>query len=239
MLKRVLSLVGRGIRETGQAIDRLGSTVQGNYAFKEQLSRHRRLQNFFDNKPKVGEKSFIAPNASVIGSVEVGDKTSVWYGAILRGDVSKIKIGSHSTIGDRTVVHGRSQPETPTLIGNHVTVEQGCILHACTIMDKSVVGMGSTVLDGAVVSSHAVVGPGSLVLEKQVIPAKQYWAGTPAKYVRDLSVEEIKAIEATSEKHTGLSQKHLQFHQLREDERAQLEHAESNQLPTASAKPQF
>jgi NDP-sugar pyrophosphorylase family protein len=109
--------------------------------------------------------------------------------------VSKIKIGSHSTIGDRTVVHGRSQPETPTLIGNHVTVEQGCILHACTIMDKSV--------------------------------------------VRDLSAEEIKAIEATSEKHTGLSQKHLQFHQLSEDERAQLEYAESNQLPTASAKPQF
>lgn len=153
--------------------------------------------------------------------------------------MSKIKIGAHSTIGDRTVVHGRSQPETPTLIGNHVTVEQGCILHACTVMDKSVLGMGSTVLDGAVISSHAVLGPGSLVLERQVIPAKQYWAGTPAKYVRDLSAEEVQAIEATAAQHNALSQKHLQFHQLSEDERAQLEHNESTQLPNTEAKPQF
>jgi len=106
-------------------------------------------------------------------------------------------------------------------------------------MDKSVVGMGSTVLDGAVISSHAVLGPGSLVLEQQVIPAKQYWAGAPAKYVRDLSAEEIKAIEATAQQHTGLAQKHLQFHQLSEDERAQLEFEESKQLPAANVKPQF
>jgi carbonic anhydrase/acetyltransferase-like protein (isoleucine patch superfamily) len=153
--------------------------------------------------------------------------------------VSKIKIGAHTSIGDRTVVHGRSKPETPTLIGDNVTVEQGCILHACTVMDKSVVGMGSTVLDGAVLSSHAVLGPGSLVLERQVIPAKQYWAGAPAKYVRDLSAEEISAIERTAEQHATLSEQHTQWQQLTDDERAQLAVEESRQAPVATNKLKF
>lgn len=105
-MKAVAAGIGRALRETGQAIDRVGSSLMGQYAFKEELSRHRRIMPLGnDLRPEVGKDSFVAPNASVIGDVKLGERVIIWYGAVLRGDRSGISIGADSSLGDRVVVH--------------------------------------------------------------------------------------------------------------------------------------
>jgi carbonic anhydrase/acetyltransferase-like protein (isoleucine patch superfamily) len=232
MIRRILFLIGRGIRETGQAMDRLGCRFQGNYAFLEPLSRHRRIQPLYNKKPLIGKETFIAPNAALIGQVELGNKSSVWYGAVLRGDVHHIKVGENSSIGDRVVIHvsrhgqitkGGSQAEPkPTLIGHNVTIEQGCIIHGATIADGALVAMGSVILDGAVVGHQAIVGPGSLVLTGQIIPDRQYWAGSPAKYVRDLTEQELQALTQLPNEYYQLARTHDEYHSLNEQQRYEL-----------------
>jgi gamma-carbonic anhydrase len=130
--------------------------------------------------PRAG---FIAPSASVIGDVTIGEKSSVWYGAVLRGDVNSIRIGAQTNIQDNTVIHVAKTNvggvAAPTIIGDRVTVGHNAILHACTVKDDAFVGMGATVMDGA------------------VVPTGQLWAGAPAKFMRDMTAEE-KAFTATS-----------------------------------------
>ena len=104
MLRRVTVAIGRGFRETGQAIERMGMRAQDNWIFQEKLCRHRAVMNLFDQRPKLGAAVFVAPNASVIGSVEVKECSTIWYGAVVRGDQSSIYVGAYSSIGDRTVV---------------------------------------------------------------------------------------------------------------------------------------
>lgn len=210
--------MGRAVRETGQALDRAGCALSGNFAYKEQLNRHRRIMNLYEKAPKVGANTFIAPNAAVIGDVEVGDNTSIWYGAVVRGDVNYIKIGKNSSIGDRVVVHvakhGLKKRDAPTLIGDNVVIAHGALIHACTIEDNAMVDIGSVVLDGAVVSNKAILGPGSLLLEGQRVPSGELWAGSPAKFVRKLSEEEMAAISNIAAKYRELADKHDDYHQL-------------------------
>lgn len=219
-IRRFAYVLGRAVRETGQALDRVGCRLQGNYSFVEQLSRHRRIMNLYDKIPKIGKKTFIAPSASVIGEVEVGEGTSIWYGAVLRGDVNFIKIGENTSIGDNVVIHvartGLKKENLPTLIGDNVVIAQGAIIHACTIEDSSLVDMGATVLDGAVVSHNSILGPGSLLMEGQRVPPGELWAGSPAKFVRKLSAEETKSISDISQNYRSLANIHEEYHQ--EDE---------------------
>ncbi|KAH9330276.1 hypothetical protein KI387_002384, partial [Taxus chinensis] len=125
-LGKVIYTAGSLIRETGQAIDRLGSFLQGNRAFQEQLSRHRTLMNIFDKVPILHKDIFVAPCAAVIGDVKVGPRSSIWYGSILRGDVNSITVGSGTNIQDNTLVHVAKSnlggKVLPTIIGSKVTI---------------------------------------------------------------------------------------------------------------------
>jgi carbonic anhydrase/acetyltransferase-like protein (isoleucine patch superfamily) len=197
MLRRFSYLLGGTVRESGQALDRLGAALQGNYAYKEQLCRHRRVMGLYDSRPSISSDVFIAPDAAVIGNVQVGEGASLWYGAVLRGDVNSIKIGKKSSIGNRTVVHssgGNVMPASPAQIGDNVVVGDGVVLHGCTLQNECKVEDGAVVYDGVVVEKNAIVGPGAVVTAGKRVVSGQYWAGNPAKPLRDVTPEEAKAI---------------------------------------------
>lgn len=120
---------------------------------------------------------------------------SVWYGATVRGDVNKVTVGSKTSIGDRAVVHvAKIQGDRPTLIGDHVTVGAGAVVHACTIKDFVIVGESAQVLDGSTVESNSIISPGAVVPPGTTVPSGELWAGSPAKKVRALTSTEIASI---------------------------------------------
>jgi carbonic anhydrase/acetyltransferase-like protein (isoleucine patch superfamily) len=123
----------------------------------------------------------------------------------------------------------KSDPK-PTLIGHNVTVEQGCIIHGAILSDGSFIAMGSVILDGAVVGYQSIIGPGSLVLPEQIIPERQYWAGNPAKYVRDLTEFELKALAQLPNEYYQLARTHDEYHSLTEQERHEIR-VQENTLP--------
>lgn len=136
----------------------------------------------------------MAPNATILGEVSLGEVSYVGYGSVVRGDVNAIKIGNNSVIGDRVTIHaardGFRNTGVSTQIGDNTYIGSGCLIHAATIEDKATVLPGSSVLDGAVVSSESVLGPASLLLGGTRIPPGEYWEGSPAKFSRPLTVEE-------------------------------------------------
>mmetsp|Transcript_6870 Transcript_6870/g.10776 ORF Transcript_6870/g.10776 Transcript_6870/m.10776 type:complete len:237 (-) Transcript_6870:361-1071(-) len=212
MAGQVAYKLGLMIRETGQALDRLGSRLQGNYAFREKLSRHRTLMNLYDKKPRVGSESFVAPSASLIGDVSIGKNSSVWYGAVLRGDVNSIRIGNETNVQDRAVVHVSNILEgkpLPTTIGNKVTIGHGAIINGATIEDETIIGMGSTVLDGAIIGKHSIVAAGAVVPAGQTVPSGQVWAGNPAKFVRNVTDHEKGFFQTSAEEYAKLASEHV------------------------------
>lgn len=211
-LGKAIYTVGFWIRETGQAIDRLGCRLQGKYYFQEQLSRHRTLMNVYDKAPKVDKDAFVAPSASIIGNVNVGHASSIWYGCVLRGDVNSISIGSGTNIQDNSLVHvaksNLAGKVLPTIIGNNVTVGHSAVLHGCTVEDEAFVGMGATLLDGVHVEKNAMVAAGSLVRQNTRIPCGEVWGGNPAKFLRKLTEEEIAFIPESATNYANLAQVH-------------------------------
>ncbi|KAI3959039.1 hypothetical protein MKX01_023715 [Papaver californicum] len=211
-LGKAIYTVGFWIRETGQAIDRLGSRLQGKYHFHEQLSRHRTLMNIFDKAPSVHRDAFVAPSASITGDVHVGQASSIWYGCVLRGDANSISVGSGSNIQENSIVHvAKSNLQgkvLPTTIGDNVTVGHSAILHGCTVEDEAVIGTGATLLDGVVVEKHAMVAAGSLVRQDTRIPYGEVWGGNPAKFLRKLTEEEIAFNSQSATNYTSLAQAH-------------------------------
>ncbi|KAI3785573.1 hypothetical protein L1987_44695 [Smallanthus sonchifolius] len=211
-LGRAAYTVGFWIRETGQAMDRLGSRLQGNNFFKEQLSRHRTLMNVYDKAPVVAKDAFVAPSASIIGDVQVGAGSSIWYGCVMRGDVNSISIGSGTNIQDHSLVHVAKSnlpgKVHPTVIGDNVTVGHSAILHGCTVEDEAFVGMKVTLLDGVVVEKHAMVAAGALVRQDARIPTGEVWGGNPAKFLRKLTDKEITFIAESAANYKSLAQAH-------------------------------
>lgn len=211
-LGRAVYTVGFWIRETGQAIDRLGCRLQGNYYFQEQLSRHRTLMNIFDKKPVVDKEAFVAPSASVIGDVEIGQGSSIWYGCVLRGDANHVSIGSGTNIQDNSLVHvaksNLAGKVLPTIIGDNVTVGHSAVLHGCTVDDEAFIGMGATLLDGVVVEKHAMVAAGALVRQNTRIPSGQVWGGNPAKFLRNLTEDEIAFFAQSAANYMNLAKVH-------------------------------
>ena len=147
--------------------------------------------------PTIDPTAFIAPGSHVIGNVTIGREAGIWFGAVVRGDINTITIGDRTNIQDNCVLHVIND-EFPLTIGSDVTVGHGAILHACTIGDGSLVGMGALVIDGAVVGRDSLVAAGSLVKMRQVIPDGVLAAGSPAKVVRPLSPEEIAGMRRTA-----------------------------------------
>lgn len=143
--------------------------------------------------PEIGKDCFLADNAVVIGDVVIGEGCSIWFGAVLRGDVNSIRIGNGTNIQDGTVIHTLYQRSTTT-IGDNVSVGHNVTIHGAEIKDNALIGMGSVVLDHAVVGEGAIVAAGSVVLSKTVIPPNTIWAGVPAKYVKDVDPAQAKEI---------------------------------------------
>ncbi|KAG5177038.1 gamma carbonic anhydrase [Tribonema minus] len=184
-------------RKLGRAIDAAGIAIEGSNAVVEKLQPATRLLTHRGQVPKVAANSFVAPTASLIGNVTLGEGASVWYGAVVRGDIHYVKIGDGTSIGDGAVVHvAKFAGDLPAVIGSNVTVGAKATVHACTLEDGCVVGAGATVLDGATVSRGAVLAAGALAPPRCVVPPNQVWAGSPAKYVRDVTAAEADAAAA-------------------------------------------
>lgn len=192
-------------------MERLGLGMQGSLGYKESLSKHRALQPFEGSRPSLGTDIFVAPNASLIGNVRLGDQSSVWYGAVLRGDVNSITVGRNTNIQDAAVVHvarhSLGEPH-PTVIGDNVTIGHGAMIHACTIESNCLVGMGATVLDGAKVTSGSIVAAGALVTPGTVVPKGEIWAGRPAKLLRKLEPEEAAFVTRSAANYAVLAAEH-------------------------------
>ena len=210
--RRVVVGIGRGFRETGQALQRMGARAQDNWIFQEKICRHRALMNLFDQRPKLSSGVFVAPNASVIGSVEIKDLSSVWYGAVIRADQSTIHIGGFSSIGDRTVIQSAAINPTGfsarTYVGDYVTIGQGCIMRACTVDDNSVVGDGCILQEGSLVEPNAMLEAGSLLPSGARVPSGEVYGGSPAAYIRKLSKEELAQFQVSAEATAALAAKH-------------------------------
>lgn len=157
--------------------------------------------------PKIHDSVFIAPSASIVGDVEIGEDTNIWYNCAMRGDVHEIRIGERTNIQDGTVIHVTTD-FSGTYIGSDVTVGHAAILHACTVEDFGFVGMQACAMDGSVVESFAMLAAGALLTPGKRVPKGQLWAGRPAKYMRDLTDEEIAYIKWSAPHYVELGQEH-------------------------------
>ncbi len=155
--------------------------------------------------PRIAADAYIAPGAMVIGDVEIGAGSSIWFNCVLRGDVDVIRIGERSNIQDGTVIHVTRKAHA-THVGNDVLVGHMVLLHGCVIEDRAFIGMGSTVMDGCVVESEAMVAAGALVTPGKRVGAGELWAGRPAKLVRTLTPEQRQAALLGSRHYAELAQ---------------------------------
>lgn len=159
----------------------------------------QQLNTFLRKKPALGQGVYLARGAVVLGDVTLGDYSSVWYNAVLRGDINRITIGHHTNIQDSAVIH--LADEFPCLIGNWVTVGHSAIVHACTVGDETLVGMGAVILDGAVVGHQCLVGAKALVTPGTIIPDGSLVLGAPAKVARALTEKERSELKYWAEKY--------------------------------------
>jgi carbonic anhydrase/acetyltransferase-like protein (isoleucine patch superfamily) len=147
------------------------------------------IYNIGERKPSLGVDAWVAPNATVIGDVRLGDNVSIWWNAVLRGDNDTISIGANSNIQDGSVLH--ADEGVPLTLGANVTVGHMVMLHGCTIGEQSLIGIKSVILNKAVIGRHCIIGANSLIPEGKVIPERSLVMGSPGKVVRQLSDEEV------------------------------------------------
>jgi carbonic anhydrase/acetyltransferase-like protein (isoleucine patch superfamily) len=154
------------------------------------------LYRLGDDVPQVPASAFVAPNATLIGKVTLGENASVWFGAVLRGDNEPIVIGAASNVQEGAVLH--NDPGFPLTVGSHVTIGHQAVVHGCTIGDGSLIGIGAVVMNGARIGRQCLVGAGAVVTEGKVFPDRSLILGAPAKVVRELSDEDIARLLADS-----------------------------------------
>ena len=167
----------------------------------------KKLESQFDTflrkQPTLGQGVYLAKTAVVLGDVTLGDYSSVWYGAVLRGDINKIVVGHHSNIQDNSVLH--LADDFPCVLGNWVTVGHSAVVHACTVGDECLVGMGAIILDGAEIGEQSIIGARALVTQGTKIPPGSMVLGSPAKVVRPLTPEERAGLKWWAEKYVANS----------------------------------
>jgi gamma-carbonic anhydrase len=147
--------------------------------------------------PKFGVNCFLADNATIVGEVEMGDNCTVWFNAVVRGDVHSIVIGNNTNIQDGAVIHGTYQ-KANTVIGNNVSIAHNAIVHGCTIENNVLIGMGAIVMDGAIIGSNSVIAAGAVVLPGTTVESGSIYAGMPAKRIKDISNEMKEVILRTA-----------------------------------------
>jgi carbonic anhydrase/acetyltransferase-like protein (isoleucine patch superfamily) len=161
----------------------------------------KQLDKFLRQTPRLGKGVYIASTAVVLGDVTIGAYSSVWYGAVLRGDINRIVVGHHSNIQDNAVLH--LADDFPCIIGNWVTVGHGAIVHACKVGDEVLVGMGAVILDGAVIGKQSIIGAKALVKQGMTIPHGSLVLGAPARVARKLTKKERSGLKWWAEKYVA------------------------------------
>lgn len=167
------------------------------------------LHTFKGINPSIGERSWIAPSADVIGNVKCGEDCSIWFGCVVRGDVHYITIGDRTNIQDLSMIHVTHYKKEdksdghPTIIGDDVTIGHRVMLHGCTIENACLIGMSATILDGAVIGKESIVGAGALVTKNKIFPPRSLIMGSPAKVIRELSDEEVAELYASAKRYVA------------------------------------
>lgn len=162
---------------------------------------------FRGKAPVVAAEVYLAPNAVVIGDVEIGAEASVWFHAVVRADVERIRIGPRTNIQDNATIHV-TRDRWPTVIGVGVTIAHGAVLHGCTIGDYCLIGIGAVVLDGAEIGAESLVGAGALVVPGTRVPPRSCVLGSPAKCTRPLRPEEIAHLHASADHYVGYAREY-------------------------------
>lgn len=158
---------------------------------------------FQNTEPKIHSSAYISQGVYIIGDVIIGKNSNIWFGSILRGDVAPIVVGENTNIQDGTIIH-TSRINGRTYIGNNVTIGHRTIIHAANIMDHAFIGMGATIMDRSIVEPFAIVAAGALVTQGHTVKSRELWAGIPAKFIRNVSDEEVKNIEKSAENYVEL-----------------------------------
>jgi len=165
------------------------------------------IHQFDGQIPNIQKNTFIASSADVIGNVSIGEKSSIWFGAVLRGDMNSIYIGSYSNVQDNSTIH--NDDGFPAVIGDYVTIGHNSIIHGCKIASYTLIGMGSTLLNGAIIGEYTIIGAGSLVTQGKKIPSGVLCMGVPAKVVRELTEQEKQSLKQSAEHYATLSMKYI------------------------------
>lgn len=162
--------------------------------------------------PRIDPSAFVAPGCRIIGDVEIGDESSIWYNCVLRGDVNRIRIGARTNIQDGTVIHVDSprggDDGLPTIIGDDVLIGHMVMLHGSMLHDRAFVGLGSIVMDGCVIESEGMLAAGAMLTPGKTIGAGELWIGRPAKKLRDMSAQEIAGNRAGAAHYVQLAKAH-------------------------------
>jgi carbonic anhydrase/acetyltransferase-like protein (isoleucine patch superfamily) len=166
------------------------------------------ILDFLGKKPTFNESNYIAPSADLIGDVQLGAQSSVWFNCTIRGDVNYIRIGSRSNVQDNSCIHVMNQTG-PTQIGNEVTIGHSCMIHGCTIQDRVLVGIQTVVLDEAVIHPDVLIAAGSLVPPGKILESGYLYMGSPVKQIRKLSDDEIKSIKNYADNYVKYSRAYL------------------------------
>mmetsp|Transcript_5615 Transcript_5615/g.8499 ORF Transcript_5615/g.8499 Transcript_5615/m.8499 type:complete len:263 (-) Transcript_5615:26-814(-) len=202
MVEKFLGSLGATLRLVGSSVDCVGIAMQGEKAAVDTLNRHKRVTSAF-GKPTISSLVFISPTASVSGEATIGSKSSLWYGAVVGGRTTRV--GKGCVVGDNAVVKD-SVLEDGVLVGGRAVVSNA------TLKSNSSIEMGSIISSGVIVEESAVVSAGSVVEENTVVKSGQLWAGAPAAYVRDLSVEEKESLVAAQDLWFQKAEKHANEH---------------------------
>lgn len=161
------------------------------------------IYKFKEYAPKIAEKCFVAVNSSVVGNVMIAKDSSIWFGAVVRGDTNQIIIGESTNIQDNCTIH--SDGNFPVKLGDGITVGHNCIIHGCSIKNNCLIGMGSIILNGAEIGESSIIGAGSLITQNTKIPSGTLCFGSPVKVVRKLTEEEIDSIKESAKHYVELS----------------------------------
>lgn len=170
------------------------------------MTLQERLDRHLGKTPDTRRALWVAPNATVVGDVTLESQSSVFYGAVLRGDIARIVVGEGSNIQDNAIVH--LADDLDAVIGKWCTIGHSAIVHACKIEDECLIGMGATVLDGAVIGARSIVGAGAVVKQRMIVPPGSMVLGTPARIVRPLTAEEMAGLRPWAEKYVHVATAH-------------------------------
>jgi len=165
------------------------------------------IKEYKDNTPKIHPSVFVAESADLIGKVNIEENSSIWYGAVLRGDVDSIKIGQYTNVQDQTVIH--ADTDIPTIIGDHVTIGHSAVIHSCEIKNNVLIGMGSIILPNVVIHENVIIGAGTLIPPGKEVPSNSMVFGSPAKIIRKLTEKEINKINESSIHYKELAEDYL------------------------------